>query len=333
MTVSLDALFDTISTPVLEDATKRLFAVLPVPGYESYLVGKDSDSCACLLITTADSSQRQPAPLRLESVDVQFELPCNLRKEHEPERTGRFTVLRCLSIDRETVRYFLSICRAILGLLGDSPPRHEVASAVKRLVAIFQSATKPPTRSINGLFGELYFIRRSHNPVRTLAAWRIDDTSRFDFVDGDVRLEVKTASGRNRTHVFSYEQCNPPPGTVAAAVSMFVERVSTGLSLRVLLDEIEELVAARPDLVLKLHEVTTATLGSHFNEALSLAFDNRLAQASLRLFDVADVPAIRGALPAGVSDLHFRSDLSSSKPIPAQELAARKPSISGLLPR
>ncbi len=333
MTVSLDILFNTIRTPVSEDATKPLFAVLPVPSYQSYMVGKDCDSCACLLITTADNLQKRPAPLRLESVDVQFELPCNLRKEHEPEQTGRFTVIRCLSLDREIVRYFLSVCRTIVGLLGDAPPRREVASAVKRLVTIFQSAKRPPTRSINGLFGELYFIRRSHNPIRTLTAWRIDDTSRFDFVDGDARLDVKTTSGRTRTHVFSYEQCNPPPGTVAAAASLFVERVSTGLSLRTLLDEIEELVAARTDLVLKLHEVTTATLGSHFNEALSLAFDNRLAQASLRLFHLADVPAIRGALPAGVSDLHFRSDLSSSKPIPAQDLAAREPSFSELLPR
>ena len=88
MSVSLDALFETIVAPSSGDAAKPLYAVLPVPGYQSYFVGKDHASCACLLVITVDHSQRQPSPIRLESLDVQFELPCHLRKGDEPTKTG-----------------------------------------------------------------------------------------------------------------------------------------------------------------------------------------------------------------------------------------------------
>jgi len=37
---------------------------------------------------------------------------------------------------------------------------------------------------------------RSGNAVRAINAWRLDDLARFDFSEGDVRLDVKATSGR-----------------------------------------------------------------------------------------------------------------------------------------
>ena len=333
MTVSLNTLFETIGVPTSDNRVKPLYAVLPVPGYQSYFVGKDSGSHACLLVTTIDDSQRQPPPIRLESLDVQFELPCRLKNGREPAKNGQFTIIRCQSLDRETVRYFLSVCEIVLRTIGDNPARREIASAVRRLAVIFQKTQKPPARTVNGLFGELYLISRSSNPVRALTAWRIDDAARFDFVDGDARLDVKTTSSRERTHIFSYEQCNPPPGTIAVAASMFVERVSRGIALRSLLDHIAEVVGPQIDLALKLHEVTASTLGTSLNEALSLSFDEKLAQSSLCFFNLTELPAIRGPLPTGVSDVRFRSDLSMSNAISIVDLIALDPVFSSLLPK
>ena len=332
MSVSLEALFETIVAPASGDEAKPLYAVLPVPGYQSYFVGKDHASCACLLVTTVDHSQRQPSPIRLESLDVQFELPCHLRKGDEPAKNGRFTVIRCRSVDHETIRYFLSVCDAVLHMLGDKPAGREVASAVHRLVEIFQKTQKPPVRTVTGLFGELFLISRSTNPVRALTAWRIDNTARFDFVAGDVRLDMKTTSGRVRTHIFSYEQCNPPAGVVAVAASMFVEHVSGGITLRSLIDDISVKVASYNDLVFKLHEVTAATLGTNLNEAMALAFDVKLADSSLRFFNLADVPAIRGPLPTGVRDVHFRSDMSALDDMSTQTMVDHDPVLRDLLP-
>ena len=332
MSASLDTLFETIAAPAGDDTSTPLYAVLPIPGYQSYFVGKDRDSYACLLITTADYSRRQP-PIRLENLDVQFGLLCHIKKAHEPNQEERFTVIRCRSRDHETVRYFLFICNAVLRIVGDRPAQRAVASAVHRLAAIFQKTQKPPARTVNGLFGELYLISRSTDPIRALTAWRTDETARFDFVEGDVRIDAKATTGRVRVHSFSYEQCNSPPDTLSIVASMFVERVSKGITLRTLIDDIIAVVASDMDLALKLHEVTAVTLGTSIKEAMELAFDITLTDTSLRFFNLADVPSVRGPLPAGVSDVRFRSDLSALEDLSVQALIDLDPIFRDLLPR
>lgn len=332
MATRLEGLFEAITPPESDNPGKSIYAVMPVPGYESYCVGKDREGNACLLIAMGETSGHLQPPIRLENLDVQFELRCHLRRKREMERVGIFTVIRGRSLDAETVRYFLSVCDTIIGMVGDRPKRRELASAVHRLAAILQKLKTPPSRPVNGLFGELYLIWRSENPARSVQAWRVDDRARFDFAHGNVRIDVKAASGRVRSHTFSFEQCNPPPGTVAIVASLFVERSPGGMSLRSIIAEIETTIAAFPDLIVKLHEVVACTLGSGLNEALGIVFDTRLAGASLSFYDLEEVPAIRDTLVAGVSDVHFRSDVSGSRSLSKESLVARDALFAELLP-
>jgi hypothetical protein len=332
MHAGLAAVFEAIASPPGDYPDNPLYAVMPVPGYESYFVGKDRESQACLLVATTNRSKRRQAPIRLENLDVQFELRCQVRKDKEPESEGTFTVIRCRSLDRETIRYFLTVCEAVVGMLGDMPAQPAVASAVHRLASIFQKMQNPPIRPVNGLFGELHLISRSGNPIKAVTAWRMDEMARFDFADGDVRLDVKATGGRARAHMFSYEQCNPPAGTIAVVASLFVERISGGVQLASIIDSIEERIGERTELVFKLHEVVASTLGASLNEALALKFDTKLADSSLRFFSLHDVPAIRGPLPPGISDVHFRSDLSAFRPLSIKMLINRDPLFLDLLP-
>ena len=332
MPTELADIFEGICPPSAGPSDKPVYAVIPVPSYPSYFVGKDRESLACLLVSTKDRSGRPHAPIRLESLDAQFELRCHLKKASERERVGTLTVIRCRDSDRETKRYFLSVCEAILRMLGDQPTRAEIATAVNRMAAIFQKIRRPPTRPLNGLFGELYLILRSGNAVWALAKWRVNESARFDFLDGDVRLDVKAAGSKSRIHTFSYEQCNPPSGTVAVVASLHAEQVSGGVSLFSVLNQIEARVSAHADLVLKLHETVASTLGASLKESLQRSYDMRLAASSLLFFSLEDVPAIRGPLPAGVSDVHFRSDLSALRPVSIETLIDRDPKFWDLLP-
>ncbi|MDZ7840899.1 MAG: PD-(D/E)XK motif protein [Gammaproteobacteria bacterium] len=329
----LENIFRNISPPGDKDSDKPVYAVMPVPDFASYFVGKDRQSHACLLIATGDSTGRRQSPIRLESLEAQFEIRCQLKKDTEPAREGVFTVVRCRSPDPETVTYFLSICQIIAHMIGDDPRQSDVASAVHKLAAIFQKMKKPPSRPLNGLFGELYVISRSGNASRALTSWRLEDTARFDFSDGDVRLDVKVTSGRVRAHTFSYDQCNPPPGTLAVAASLFVERAPSGISLQSLVAEIEMKISARAELTLKLHEVLASTLGTALAESLPVTFDARLAESTLQFFMLDEIPAIREALPAGVTDVHFRSDLTAIQSVSVQALIDRDPVFWDLLPR
>lgn len=328
----LSDIFDAIHPPLGDDPSKQLFAVMPVPGQNSYLIGKDNGGLACLLVSTNEQAKGIYSPIRLENFGVQFEVPCHVKKEHQPEIEGTFNVIQCRSTDRETKRYFLVVCETFLSILGDAPTSREIQVLVNRLAALFQSLQRPSVRPVNGLFGELYIISRSRSPVRALRAWRVDDNAVFDFSDGDIRLEVKAAAGKVRIHTFSYEQCNPPPGTIGIVASLCVTQAAGGVGLETIIQDIGSRVSAHPDLMFKLHEVIASTLGNSLKEALAVRFDVKVANSSLRFFALQEVPAIRGSLPIGVSDVHFRSDLSAVPTLAIQTLIGRDPVFSELLP-
>ena len=330
--VGLLAIYEGIAAVDSESATTPFFAVKPVAGHSTYFVGKDADARACILIATANERGRKPPPIRLENLDAQFELACMIRDPEGLVREGLFTVVRCRSLETETIRYFLSVCRVIMGHLGNTPSRSSIAAAVRRIASIFQSIKIPPVRSLNGLFGELFMISRSRSPTRAVAAWRIDEASRYDFASGDVRIDVKSSATRARKHTFSYDQCNPPPGTEAVVLSMMVERIPGGLSLDRLIASIEERVAGDEDLVLKLHEVVASTLGTSLSESMQVTFDPRLAATSLEFFDLREIPAVRGPLPPSVSDVRFTVDMSGLVALAKEALIDRDPHFWDLVP-
>ena len=326
-------IYEGIATPNGDGADTSLFAVRIVPDHELYLVGKDTVGQACLLVETTDETRRKPPPIRLESLDAHFELACQIGDSDRGVREGLFTVVRCRSLEFETIRYFLSVCRIIMRHLGDAPSHTALAAAVRRIASIFQNVRKPPGRSLNGLFGELFVISRSRTPARAVAAWRNDAQSRFDFAAGDVRMDVKSCAGRVRTHTFSYDQCNPPPSTQAVVASLMVERIPGGISIDGLIASIEARISGTEDLVLKLHEIIASTLGVELTYSLRVTFDPRLAESSLKFFDLREIPAVRGSLPTRVSNLHFTVDLSGLVPLSEEILVDRDPRFWELIPQ
>jgi hypothetical protein len=119
---------------------------------------------------------------------------------------------------------------------------------------------------------------------------------------------------------------------LAIAASLFAERAAGGISLRELIREIEALVATNTDVVMKLHDTVAETLGNSLQEALSIRFDRRLAASSLQFYDLRSIPAIRDVPPAGVSEIHFQSDLSNSPKGDIAKLVEREPTVSDFLP-
>ena len=124
-------------------------------------------------------------------------------------------------------------------------------------------------------------IYASKSPRTAVEAWHSKIDERFDFAIGDVRLEVKASSTRQRAHNFSLEQCEPPPATRGILVSVFVETSGGGLSLVELLGGIERKVEGDIDLVLKLRETVAGTLGVHGDQGASHAVRRRALEVVL----------------------------------------------------
>lgn len=330
MSQSLLELFAEVP-PVTQDGSKEIYSVVKIAGFDRFYLGKGTQREPCLLISVEASRQRRPARIKLENLDVQFGIRSTIQVLGESSE-GVFTIIKCRAKEPDVIRYFISLLESIIRLLGENPGDQEIANVINTLAVIFQSLQQPAMRSVYGLVGELFVIRESRNPLTCLRAWRAQGSSRFDFAIGNVRLDAKATAGRVRVHSLSYDQCNPPPGTIGALASIFLERMDAGESLSSMVQEIENAVSAEPSLVLKLRELVAQTLGASLSESMHLRFDLDLARTSLRFFELRTIPAIRGDLPSGVIDVHFKTDLSGTPSISLAELRTRDAALYELLP-
>jgi hypothetical protein len=284
------------------------------------------------MIDTVGPAGEPRRPLRLQGLLVQYSIPCRLvvRDGETIDRT--LTTLLCTTADAMERRYFLYLADLMLRILGPAPALAAVISAAEHLARMFQALSQPARRPLTGLIAELLLIARSAEPATAAMAWRsaIDDT--FDFADDDVRVEVKAGQGRRRVHHLSYSQCHPPQGTVGILASVLVESSGGGQSVAELIREIEGRVAGRHDALVRVRDVFAETLGATVIAALEERFDRQVADETLQLYDLAEVPAVRGALPQGVSEVRFRADLSVSAPRDLAYFQERSRSAARWLP-
>lgn len=317
--------------PLSGDTTEGAFRVIAIPGYARHYVGRNTAGQPCFLLGS-DRGAFQ-APVRLALLEARFG---NLHRIHPVdgnERDELLSVITCTSQDGQAQAYFLHVCETILRIVGVHPTLDAIVQSVQRLIEIFRRLSRPPSRSLNGLVGELFLIAASRDPRACVKAWRSTDIDRFDFSTGSVRLDVKASAERLRIHHLSAEQCQPPEGTVGLLASLFIEGSGGGQSLRELVEAVEAELSGDDDLILKVQETVAETLGESLSSAMGVRFDDRLARASLRFYDLATVPAIRDGVPAEVSGVHFRSDLTRSDPVNGQALKVMSEVALRFLPR
>lgn len=320
-----------VVAPLAPDADTGAFRVVPIPDFPRHYVGRNATGQPCFLL--GSSAGAFQAPVRLALLEARFG---NLHRIHPIDgeaREERLSVITCTSPDAQVQAYFLHVCETILRIVGAEPTLDAIVQSVQRLIEIFRRMSRAPSRSLNGLVGELFLIAASRDVAACVQAWRRTDIDRFDFSTGNVRLDVKASAERLRIHHLSAEQCQPPAGTVGLLASLFIEASGGGQSLRELVDSIEVALAGRDDLILKLQETVSETLGENLPTAMGARFDDRLALASFRLYDLATVPAIRDGVPPEVSGVHFRSDLTRVDPVAPEAIGAMSVEALQFLPR
>lgn len=308
------------------------FSALPIPGYPAHYLGVSDDRSPCLMVHANEAGGGARRPLRLQGLSIQYSVPCRLVIPDGEPLDQTLTTLLCTSKDALEQRYFLHAADLLLRILGPQPTLVAVVSATAHLARMFQMLSQPARKPLTGLIGELLLILRSAAPPEAVMAWRnsIDDT--FDFAADDLRIEVKATQGRSRLHYLSYDQCHPPGGTIGILASVIVESSGGGTSVAELMREIEATLAGRHDALMRLHEIFAQTLGNAALTALEERFDRQLAEETFELFDMSEVPAVRSALPPGVSQVRFRTNLSACAPRPAAFFEERSRSAARLLP-
>ena len=324
MPLDLAALFRSLRAG--GDASATDLMAVPIPEFPSHRVARTAEGRPAVLLACRDGDYRSySAPVRLENLSVQYAVACRVIHNDGRREDGNFTVVICSAPDTAVESQFLRVAGLLVEALGSNPSRLDVTRNVEALVELFRVLSEPPRKTVQGLWAELFLIARSSRPDELVAAWHVQPEDRFDFSSGNQRIEVKAAAGRQRLHHFSLEQLQAIPSAEVVIASVFIERSGSGVSLRNLIDRIRTRLVSQPSLGLRVETTVAATLGDHLRRSLDDAFDLQLANHSLRCFRQQDVPVI-GAVPPGVSHVHFRADLEAINPV---ECGADAPGIFG----
>lgn len=299
--------FDSITTT----GDENRFTAFPIPCYEPHRLGKDAQGKPLLLISVLNvGSQSHRTPVVLENLTVQYNLNCRVSRPDGTFEEGVFTVVRCTGEDATLQDYFLKVMSTIVISIGDRPAPSDVAHAMNQLIELFRAMAKAPRKSVQGLWAELFLISQTRQPATLIEAWHIVPEDRYDFAMDDQRIEVKSFSGDIRLHHFSLEQLHPPEDLKALVASVSVKSSQAGVSITDLREKIQTRFGSNLDPLLHIDRVIALTLGDAWQQASDARFDERLAKESLAFYETSGIPSVNPNLPAGVSGVHFRSDLT-----------------------
>lgn len=308
--MSLIELFDTLSAP--KQGSDRVFSASPIPDYPSFRVAIDADGNPVLLLSVEDSQESAGLKnFRLKYLQLIKDVKCKITEDDET-RFQTFTVITFISSDRYLQEYFLRISETLVKSLSATPTQRQVIETLNKFVEVFRSLSDAPTKTVQGLWTELFLIDISSDPESLLSFWHDSPAEKFDFNAGTEKIEVKSSSTLERIHTFSSEQLHPPPETRLLIASVFAKQSSEGQDIQDLIDSITAKINVDIGLTDKLNTLACRTLGNTLEQSLKIKFDYQIAESSLRFYRCEDIKKIEEVhIPKEVSGVKYKSDLSS----------------------
>ena len=94
-----------------------------------------------------------------------------------------------------------------------------------------------------------------------------------------------------RTHIFSSEQLNPKEGSQVLIASIFTRQKTNGKSVEDLLLSIKEKITSN-ELIDKLFQIVSKTLGNTIDQSIKIKFDYDLAVNSIKYYRHQDISKI-----------------------------------------
>ena len=294
----------------------RVFAAAKYPSSQFHRLGKDAAGHVAVLLALDPTIPDGPLPpVVLENVSVVHSAMCRISDGDGNLESGTYTVVSCISGDKSLVRHFATLMSSLVLSLPDRPSCQVAAAAIQRMIRLFRSLKRPSTRSIQGLWAELFVIRMAHDAKAMVRAWRSDPMERFDFAQLSDRLEVKSTKWTRRSHQFSLEQLRTHDDVRVIVASVQVASLANGLTLARLWHEVRSRVDDDATLLLHVDRVVTTSLGRTWRRGLDYGFDESVARNTLAFYDGNSISAVEGNLPTEVSEVRFRSDLSAIAPL------------------
>ena len=247
--------------------------------------------------------------INLEFISVLFNRTCRLL-EGNKQSDNIYTIISLKTENVDFQQYFLEVVCIVLEQLPERPSHKQLKTEIWKLIELFSRFNRPPRKTIQGLWAELFVIEQAKCPEYLIQSWHSSPDDKFDFNDGQDKIEVKSTSTARRVHSFALEQLNPNRNSNLLIASVFVVQTGRGKNIFDLMDSICKRVQ-NLQLQFRLNEILSQTLGCDINKVFDFFFDYQQALNTLAFFDFKDIPTISNDnIPEQVSNVRLDCDLS-----------------------
>ncbi len=317
--MNLAEVFYSLEAP--DTSNRNLFNTTTLTDFPFVKVAINSEEFPVILISSvADSSFIAQKNIRLKYLELTHNLECKI-SENNKTQFQNFTVIVFRSNQESLQQYFLGISETLIKSLSANPTEQEVFQSFRNFVEIFRTLSDTPTKTIQGLWAELFVIANAKEPTTLLNYWHNLPEEKFDFNADTEKLEVKSSSTLERIHTFASEQLNQPTDKQVLVASLFVKQTTHGHSISQLANSIQHKVTDN-DLTEKLFTLISKSLGNTVEQSIKIKFDFDLAKNSLRFYKHQDIHKIEKIdIPNKVSEVRYKSDLTELKSINPNDIS------------
>ena len=305
--------FNLLDAP--ETSNRNLFNAITLTEFPFAKIAVNTDGFPVILISSvADTTFLSQKNIRLKYLELTHNLECKI-SENNKTQFQNFTVIVFRSNQEHLQHYFLGIAETLIKSLSAKPTQQEVFQTFKNFVEIFRTLSETPTKTLQGLWAEIFLIDTGNEPTTLLNYWHNIPEEKFDFNADTEKLEIKSSSTLERIHIFASEQLNPPADKQVLIASLFVKQATHGTSIAQLANSIQQKITDN-DLAEKLFTIISKTLGNTVEQSIKIKFDYDLAKNSLRFYRHQDIHKIEKVhIPNKVSEVRYKSDLTEIKPV------------------
>ena len=316
-----------MSSPQLPDLLTRLvqnpsghtYTLIAVPPRSDVWLAADAGGRPSLFIKCLDASI-EPS-MRTSHVSIHLGQSYAVADIGGEERIERFDALRCEATSRRDVEAFLVLAEAFLTrYIREQMDRRKLVGFFRSMVRLFSTSQAADLqRERQGLWGELFMMRAVRGTAFWAPSWHSETLRKFDYSVPRRHVEVKTTIGDERIHLFSHRQIYALEGEEILIASLMLRPEDAGLSLRDLIVEARDALRGM-DEYFKLEEAVREA-GMEVLDEPGPAFDEAQASRSLGWYRASDAPHFTMPEPPGVSQTHYRVDLSNAPQLSAEDFA------------
>lgn len=293
---------------LLEKRGKANYSIKELEMHPGAFVGVDSEGRPCFFLAT---NENEPRPSIVTSLlELHLNTPYKELSVDGETGTGNFHSIRLKSSDKSEVESFLYI---VEGFVNNQLPGAILSNSI---INFFEGARRLFSTGAEGdlalarqgLWGELFFMQKSRGFRFWAPYWHSEINLTYDFSAPKKRLEVKTTLFQERIHHFSHRQIYSNEEESIVIASMLLHTDDSGLTLRQLIKEAKDALVNTKDYfkleraVRKAGMVDVSINGPSFNEAEAIS--------NLKWYSASVVPQFRTPEPEGVSETHYKSDLT-----------------------